>query len=348
MTDARPLVERLQALRAFVTAVLPRAQDGDCEGALTATLPVTGSAFLDDPTNRRQLLRSLGLVETRRGRGAPTWATDPGGAAERTLDAVDRICRALDGQERVSNQALEGLVPDEEVRSRAVMLLKALEMAVGIQRAGGLRRYAATQDEAQAQASAEAQVSAEALPRPEQPAPATRAEDTHERAYYDYVADKLDLEGWDVTITGVRQRRPGQWGTPDLVGFKVIEAPTLLAPIVRIVTVEVKHALDLTAISEAEAHQRFAHYSYLAVPQASSEISPALITELTRRGLGLICPRQRSSLSFFTHTEPPLHRPDEARVEELLADLRYQDSELPMSVAIARQVRRALAAVLAE
>ncbi|HOU90275.1 MAG TPA: hypothetical protein PLU22_04475 [Polyangiaceae bacterium] len=342
MTDARPLVERLQALRAFVTAVLPRAQDGDCEGALTVSLPATGSAYLDDPTNRRQLLRSLGLVETRRGRGAPTWATDPAGAAERTLGAVDRICRALDGQERVSNEALEGLVPDEEVRSRAVMLLKALEMAVGIQRAGGLRRYAATQDEAEALASAEAP------PPPEQPARPTRADEGHERAYYEYVADKLDLEGWDVTITGVRQRRPGQWGTPDLVGFKVLEAPALLAPIVRIVTVEVKHVLDLTAIAEAEAHQRFAHYSYLAVPQASSEISPALITELTRRGLGLICPRQRSSLSFFTHTEPPLHRPDEARVEELLADLTYQDGELPMSVAIARQVRRALAAVLAE
>lgn len=342
MTDARPLVERLQALRAFVTAVLPRAQDGDCEGALTATLPVTGSAFLDDPTNRRQLLRSLGLVETRRGRGAPTWAPDPGGAAERTLDAVDRICRALDGQERVSNHALEGLVPDEEVRSRAVMLLKALEMAVGIQRAGGLRRYAATQDEAEALASAEAP------PPPEQPAPPARTGEGHERAYYDYLADKLGLEGWDVTITGVRQRRSGQWSTPDLVGFKVLEAPALLAPIVRIVTVEVKHALDLIAIAEAEAHQRFAHYSYLAVPQASSEISPALITGLTRRGLGLICPRQRSSLSFFTHTEPPLHRPDEATVEELLADLKYQDSELPMSVAIARQVRHALAAVLAE
>ncbi len=117
-------------------------------------------------------------------------------------------------------------------------------------------------------------------------------------------------------------------------------------PIVRVATVEVKLELSRFAIAEACAHKRFAHYAYLAVPPAPADMDPVLVAELAGAGLGLICPRQRGSLTFHVYLEAQLNRPDEEDVEQLLQRFVTSDGRT-MSKATRDRIRRAVAALLA-
>jgi hypothetical protein len=333
---------KLSEIAAYVAQVLERAECGD---AVDSALECCAAPdTLADGAEQRRLLRDLGSITVRPGRGAPTWSDGPRAKVDQVLSDVERLAGVIQRQDWVTLDELALLIPDEERRERAIRILKQLEIAVGVRKAGGLKRYASTQAEAEAVVEAEPDSTAsedEAPPAPR--LPSTPPQPRHESAYYEYVADKLRLEDWQVTIAGVRQRLPGQWRTPDIVGYRVTQSVALLTPVVRVVTVEVKHVVDLVAIAEAEAHLRFAHYAYVAVPQAPGEIPSALVTEVARRGLGLICPRQKNSLSFYSHIDPPLHRPDEAEVDGFLASIMDEGGRAPLSQLVASEVRRAMA-----
>lgn len=66
-------------------------------------------------------------------------------------------------------------------------------------------------------------------------------------------------------------------------------------------------------------------YRHVGVPQAPVDMDPLLVIELVSAGLGLICPRQRGSLTFHVYLDASLNRPDEEDVEQLLQ--RFRDSE---------------------
>lgn len=269
---------------------------------------------------RKSVLRTLGVIDVSPGRGGPArTAAKPLEDAKRVLAAARAISMGLGTSGRVGLDEIRRLSTEEGVEAdRPSALLKQLGIAIGVQRAGGLRRADVAQQEAN-----EALQKSAALPDLDEKVPPNNQ---RESTYYEFIATLLDSwDSYEATVVGGAQIGRGEWSTPDVVAVSVEQAPSLIVPIVRVATVEVKLELTRVAIAEACSHKRFAHYAYVGVPQAPGDMETALLTELSCAGLGLICPRQRGSLTFHVYLEPPLNRPDEEDIEQLLQ--RFRDTE---------------------
>ena len=302
--------------------------------------PVPGDAFQsaitlepNGPPRGRAVLRHLRVIATAQGRGGPARALAEGGE-KAVLQVAQAAWAALAANGRLSSDELSQLAKRESADADAPRhvadLLKELDLAVGIQRAGGLRRSdaAATEVGDAVKAAVESKT-------PE-------GERQGERAYYEAFGGVVESwEGYSVTILGTKQVGRGEWSTPDIVGIQVSEARALIVPTVRIATVEVKLSLTRFAIAEAAAHKRFAHYAYVGVPEAAVDIDPSLITELTRAGLGLLCPRQRKSVTFHAYVDAPFCRPDEEEIEFFLEQFSTED-KIPLAKMVHERVRAAM------
>ena len=273
------------------------------------------TALADTEALPRTVLRLLRVIATSRGRAGPAVVLADGGELP-VLKAADVFWRALVEEDgRVTTERFEELRKGAELTdddaTRGAGLLKELGLAVGVRRAGGLRRSdVAASDVVAALAKAK-----------EAPQPAKPGEDVSgEHVYYEPCASLVESwEGYEVTILGRQQIGRGEWSTPDVVGLLVEEAPSLIVPIARVASVEVKLELSRLAIAEATAHKRFAHYAYVGVPQAPADMDPTLVTELVRAGLGLLCPRQRGSVTFHLYVDAAFNQPNEEEVEFFLS-----------------------------
>jgi len=308
-----------------------------------------GPELVPDRTSeqtRRQILRTLGVVDVKVGRGGPAkTALGALESSQQILNAAREIWKRLENSsERVTKEQLEADAEQVGLKGERTYapadLLKQLGLAVGVQRAGGLRN--AERAEREAVDAVDAVEKRMASPSP------SKEDDSKEKegeaSYYELIASLLETseEDCEATVVGGEQVGRGEWSTPDVVAVSVMPAPSLVLPVVRIFTVEVKLRLSRVAIAEASAHKRFAHYAYVGVPQAAVDMPPWLIAELAASGLGLICPRQRGRLTFYVHLQPQLNRPDEEDVEELLQRFRALPNGDTMSNVTRDRVRRAL------
>lgn len=293
---------------------------------------------------RKDLLQALGVIEVTRGAGGPARFTpNPEGSAKLIASIAAATWQRSWADEKgyVGDDGIREVVQerggDDALRGNAVSLLKQLQLVGGVRRRGGIRRHEFLLAEAR-------EAEAEILKADEQIEVGAERESTHESFYYEPAADALREDGFTVFITGVRRRRAGHWSTPDVVGYSLKPSRYLVQPIVRIATVEVKHVLDRSAIAEAAAHRRFAHYAFVAVPVSADDLSDDLVTACSAAQVGLICPRRRNSLRFAYHLVPPLHRPDEEDLEALLADLQDEDGT-NVGELVSRQFRDTMAAL---
>jgi hypothetical protein len=305
---------------------------------------VQGSAFSQGPEpvpgetteqTRKAILRTLGVIEVTSGRGGP--ARTSASAIEvstRILGVARALWAQLSQKDKLTQADVANVGPTlGDDGSGAVALLKQLGMAVGVRRAGGLRRADSAKAEASAKLREEVPPAADDFVSPSK---------ERESTYYEFIATLLDSwETFEAAIVGGVQIGRGEWSTPDIVAVSVEPAPSLVVPIVRVATVEIKLELSRLAIAEASSHKRFAHFAYVGVPQAPVDMDPLLITELASAGLGLICPRQRGSLTFHVYLEPSLNRPDEEDLEQLLQRFRDSDDD-SMSRRTRERVRKCL------
>lgn len=290
-------------------------------GSLKLPDITTASGPLDE-RSRLNLLKQLGVVAGVQGTSR-VWLVSTRHQTTPTIVAGTKdLLAAL--QEAGGELAKDQIEKIGGAHSDAVVaVLKVLELIAGMKgRAGGVRLAARVADDLQAAEKSFADSAKSA-----KPAPAEEARE-HEAVYYPLAADALQIEGFQPTITGVRQRARGEWSTPDVVGYYVRVSKALAVPIVRIGTVEVKHRLSRSGIAEAVAHRRFAHYSYIAVPEPLMDVAPELREECIRSGIGLMCFKQRNSASFQLFIDPAPNRPDEELVDELLSSLSDDDDTI--------------------
>lgn len=283
------------------------------------------------------LLGQLGVIELVPGRGLRTVSPTAREDANRIIGAsqkmLEQISKALDKQ--LNRKQLSEVIEDDATRDSASWLLKVLGLCTALMGpAGGL----------QLSSKASEQVS-EAKVEP--PAKPTGEPDTkYESALYPFVANALAALEYNTIITGVKQRGKGEWGTPDVVGYWVGSSKANILPVLRVATVEVKRELSRFGIAEARAHRRFAHYSYIAVPQPWSDLmNDPLIMECRDAGLGLICTKQKDSNAFHVHLDAPFHRPDELEVEEFLSQF-SADDESPLLEAVYATMRAEMYPIL--
>jgi len=338
---------RIGAAAALVPLALSAPKDA--EGIIDLSALATGADIVPGATDallRRELLKALGvLVVGRGGRGGrPYVAANAAALAARIVAAAEHLWARLGTSgakltraEVAAHMHAGPFTTEESVGGER--LLKLLQLAAGVTgQSGGLQAYAALAADAEAAQKSLAQVETQAVEN-------TQAETSHESVYYEPVADALrGWDGWTVAVLGVKQLGVGEWSTPDIMAYSVSPAPATIIPILRVATVEVKHVLTRQGIAEAAAHRRFAHYSYVAAPVAPVEIDPVLITACVEQGVGLICPRQRSSLSFHVHFDPPLHHPDDEDLNFALAQFRTDDG-VPISRDVFEKVRSAFAII---
>ncbi len=315
------------ALLAVLLASIP-----DAEGYVASSVFERGPDPVPCATDaqlRKAVLRKLGAIAVQRGPGGLCWVLDDARASgERVLKLarsvwgtlLDAPSYRMDAA-RISTVAGDG--------DGAVGLLRLLGLVAGVQRAGGIRVSPAL-------LGPDAEVADEVAPDD-----AEAGSETHEAQYYDAVASVLAQSGCSTTVTGRAQRGAGEWSTPDVVGWYVQPTQSLIVPVVRALSVEVKHELTRLGIAEAASHRRFAHYAYVAVPVARVDLDADLVAECQRQGVGLICPSQRGSRSFYVQFDPPFHRPDEEEVDALLASFRASTGE-PLAEVVAREVRKAM------
>jgi hypothetical protein len=277
------------------------------------------SGPLDDHT-RRNLLKHLGVVIGSQGTSRVRLEPTRKETLARTLAGAKALVQAL-------ALKVSGELAKEEVQAalaasgaedwRVLRTLKTLEVVAGVRgRSGGIQTPSKTADEF-------AKAKEEFAVEEELPADAKARE--HEAVYYPLAADALRAEDFEPSVTGVRQRGRGEWSTPDVVGYYVRASSALGIAILRVGTVEVKHRLSRSAIAEATAHRRFAHYSYVGVPEPFADLKAELREECVRCGIGLMCFKQNNSVAFQVFIEPVLNRADEELLEELLVSLNSED-----------------------
>lgn len=295
---------------------------------------------------RKNLLAVVGAIDVTRGYGGPArLAPNRAAVAVATLNLAKQIWKVLCGEPNgyLSPDRLLALGRSEDAVNRANLLLKNLRLITGRRRAGGVQLAAADEKAIQQAATRE-----EELGR--QVEADKKKEREHESVFYDAAADLLERAygglGVRPVVLGNRQLADGQWNTPDVVGLYVKPAGPGGLPVLRVMSVEVKWRLTRDAIAEAASHKRFANYSYLFVPVSYSDVEPELVTECTLAGVGLMCPRQSNSRTYYVQIEPPLHRPDEEWVDWFLETFCDEDG-VPLARMVATEVRRAVAAVLA-
>lgn len=136
---------------------------------------------------------------------------------------------------------------------------------------------------------------------------------------------------FDAEITAHQGRREtgGRWSRPDITlvtfdAYKYVPGKHL-----HVITFEVKRhdGVDVTAVYEALAHRRAAHYSYLLihVPEPEKEATAATIEELSHEaeehGVGLLvltAPNDYKTWEF--HQEADRNDPDPADIDEFVED----------------------------
>lgn len=296
---------------------------------------------------RKDLLAVVGAIDVTRGYGGPArLAPNRAGVAAAALNLAKRIWETLCGEP-------DGYLPPdrllalggraEDAVNRANLLLKSLRLITGRRKVGGVQLAAAAEEAMHQAATREEELG-------KQVEADKKKEREHESVFYDAAADLLERAygglGVRPVVLGNRQLADGQWNTPDVVGLYVKPAGPGGLPVLRLLSVEVKWRLTRDAIAEAASHKRFVNYSFLFVPSSYSEIEPELVTECTLAGIGLMCPRQTNSQTYYVQIEPPLHRPDEEWVDWFLGAFRDEDG-VPLARMVATEVRKAVAAVLA-
>ena len=290
-----------------------------------------------EPAKPITLLGQLGVIELVRGPGVRAVRPAAKDDARRVLDAARKVLEQITSsmEKQLTRKQLSEAVPDDTVRDTAVWLLKVLGLCTGLMGSGGGIQLSSKTNEEVRQAKAG--------PAPkQQPEPDTK----YESALYPFVANALAALEYRTIVTGVKQRGKGEWGTPDVVGYWVGRSRANILPVLRVATVEVKHELSRHGIAEARAHRRFAHHSFIAVPQPWSELmSDPLVLECIDSGLGLICTKQRESNSFHVHLDAPFWRPDELEVEEFLSQFNADDQS-PLIDAVFTAMRTEIYPVL--
>ncbi len=284
---------RIHAARELVKVAIT-APKGE-GGSLDLSALASGSVLVPEATDailRKAVLKALGAITVGRGAGGPAvLAANPVETARRVAEAAEHLWKKLAStadkltRANVEEERKAGGFAEREYRA-GEELLKLLQLAAGVRgAAGGVQPYVEFAKEAeQAQqelAKLETKAAEEAV-----------VEARHESIYYEPVADALRRWGddWAVTILGVRQRGIGEWSTPDVIAYAVRPAPVTIQPILRVATVEVKHALTRVGIAEAAAHRRFTHYSYVAAPVAPADVEPSLVTACIEQGIGFDLP----------------------------------------------------------
>lgn len=334
--------DALQKARDFAEALMRRTLEAKIDPETYVDLSSLGLSELAtdsgplDERQRRQLLINLGVVGGAQGTSRVWIEKGAQTSLNTTLAGASAVLDELTKKEQLSREELHTAISATGAdETRVLNVLKALDLVAGAKgRNGGVKRADVA---AKDFAAAETEIArAEDKERRE---PDKVSE--HESIYYPAAADALRLEGFEATVTGVRQRGQGEWSTPDVVGYYVRPTAALIVPIVRVGTVEVKHRLSRAAIAEAAAQRRFAHYSYVAAAEVFADISAELREECVRAGIGLMCFRQRNSAGFSVFLEPMMNRPDEEAVEELLASLRAEDG-LTFAEHILTEVRRGM------
>jgi len=331
-------IERAAAL--VDAAVAAPAFDG---GVLDLTGLEMGPSIVpvgDDFRLRKRLLRALGAIEVTRGPGGPARLTaTPRENAEAVRHLAESLWSHLAKRGTANPEEIATRVGDEgrvEIAEGAVWLLKELQLASGIQRAGGLRLYRDFLAEL-----AEAEVS---LTREEEQSTALEGQEAlHQKVYCETAALALKELGFSPTILGVRQRAAGRWNTPDVVGHYVLRSQSIVVPVLRVATVEVKHRLCRIAIAEAESHKRFAHYAYVAVPTLFSMLDRPSVTECIEKGLGVIAPNVKGG-PFEVKIEASFNRADEEEVDAMLSWFR-DEQDTPLKDLVSRDIRAAFSAM---
>lgn len=113
----------------------------------------------------------------------------------------------------------------------------------------------------------------------------------------------------------------GEYMTPDVVGYHILKAESLQRCVVRAYSVEVKLALNLTAVAEAEAHRRFAHFVYLLAPQSFLEIDPVVKLAAAAKGIGIMSRVDNAKKEIYIQLESALHAPDPSEVDAMFRDV---------------------------
>jgi hypothetical protein len=270
-----------------------------------------------EPTKPITLLGQLGVIELVPGPGLRTVQPTASEEANKIINASQSILELLSKvpEKQLSRKQLGEAIQDDDTRDRAIWLLKVLGLATGLMGSGGGIQLSSKASEQVSEAKVEAPAKQVVEP-----------DAKYESALYPFVANALAALEYKAIITGVKQRGKGEWGTPDIIGYWVGSSKANILPVLRVATVEVKRELSRFGIAEARAHRRFAHHSYIAVPQPWAELmSHPLVLECRDAGLGLICTKQKDSNAFHVHLEAPFHRPDELEVEDFLSQFAADD-----------------------
>ena len=346
---------RLRHCKELIDFFVTWAKEGDLAQGDIAEMPallseVDAAKKIRDETSASPLdiLRTLELVQGVRGPGteeriltlSPERAFKLLAAADDTVAKLDSV-----GVERGVVYALlrdQGLDPETAYLTLRT-LLTTLQLAVGWRRKGGflpneVPTTSATASDAELvpfeEFSEEVERADAEQDSPDEARP-------HESAYYRMAQLALERKKLDAYVTGVSSRRSGQWSTPDVVGVAVYDRPAILLPIVRVVTVEVKHKFTLDSVAEARSHLRFANSTYLAVYSTSGEVTPEQRRLCVEAGIGLMCRQQANSSSFYEEIEAPLHHPDELAVDDLLRDIKLVGGQTVREV-VAKKVRASI------
>jgi hypothetical protein len=163
--------------------------------------------------------------------------------------------------------------------------------------------------------------------------------ESREKAWYPFAEAVLAELNYETAIVGDQRSGGGEWGTPDVLGYYLVESTSGLIPIRRIAAVEVKFALTRAALAQANAYRRFAHYVFLAVAQCIADLPLDLRAECHAAGIGLMCRKQTNSPGLHLFSEPVFNPCDEEEVEELLRRSRDGANEVLADV-IGRETRK--------
>lgn len=178
---------------------------------------------------------------------------------------------------------------EEEFYSTFVSLLSSLDLvtSAGKGRNGGIKIYNREQDQEEIEHAEQklAQQKQQEIPDTER----IRTEKITEASLYPSAEKLLTDLGYQPSITGFNRRLPGEWNTPDVIGYKITRFESIGGAEIEVVTVEVKWRLSKSAIAETMSHQKLSHQSYLMVHQPFDETIQSYLPELMDKGIGLIC-----------------------------------------------------------
>jgi uncharacterized protein (DUF1778 family) len=241
------------------------------------------------------VLSLAGVIQTTQGTGRVYFADpadgDKQGALERLgvlLGDLEADLRAKPGQIQTKAQVVEKMLakgfPDDDY-PQIVSLLSLCDLAIsaGRGRAGGIQLY-----EAQS-AAQQIQDAADEIRKGGDYEARVKRESDHEAVLYPAAAKFVSERGYQAVILGNRKRLPGEWNTPDILGYRINRLTVLGGSEVEVITVEVKWSISKLAIAEASSHQRLSNRSFLMVNEELDSIDDVHLTDLHDKGIGLVC-----------------------------------------------------------